>query len=225
MDPIKYLFNLFDKTGYLSSIVSFTQSNGSGGSKSPLASRNGSVTPNGAAAEGSKPPILSKTRSHVPDEAEMRKVFERFDENKDGVICSDELSRFMKRLGFEMSDDDVQILVKTVDENSKGTVNFSEFYALYSSLSGGDSAHSADEKAHEEEHEQNLKQAFKVFDKDGDGFISVLELQSVLLSLGMQEGRSLKKCEQMIKGVDADGNGKVCFKEFKKLMSSNAFQS
>jgi calcium-binding protein CML len=48
-----------------------------------------------------------------------------------------------------------------------------------------------------------------------------LELQSVLTSLGIAEGKSLKKCEEMIKGVDLDGNGKVDFKEFKKMMSSH----
>lgn len=203
-------FNLFYTKGwYMNSIVS-SQSNAS----------NGAVA-NGA-EEGSKT-SLGRTRSHVPDEAEMRKVFKQFDVNNDGVICSNELSDFVERLGFKMSREEVQALVQTVDQNSDGKVDFNEFYDLYSSLTGGDSKHSGDESSQEMEHEENLRQAFRVFDQDGDGFITVKELQSVLLSLGMKEGRSIIKCQQMIKGVDSDGNGKVDFQEFKKLMSSGAF--
>lgn len=227
MDHIERMFPFYlvDNKWFQFSIVSVPQSNPSpgGGSKSPALSMNGAVSKGEEAGDKA---ALSRFRSHIPDAEEMRTVFEKLDVNKDGVICSDELSGFMEKLGFKMSPEEVQSLVKTVDQNSDGEVDFDEFYALYSSLTGAESKQSeSDDKADEKEHEENLKQAFRVFDKDNDGFITVKELQSVLLSLGLQEGRSLIKCQQMIKGVDVDGNGKVDFQEFKKLMSSDVFQS
>jgi calcium-binding protein CML len=68
-----------------------------------------------------------------------------------------------------------------------------------------------------------LLKAFFVFDENKDGLISVLELQQVLLKLGLPEGKSLISCQRMIERVDSDGNGKVDFFEFKDMMSSNAF--
>ncbi|CAM6097175.1 unnamed protein product [Calypogeia fissa] len=231
MDHIENMFpfNLFDAKWFQSSVVSVTQSKASlssgGGSKAAPAPSLSSKKSNGSVAkvgdEGGKT-SLYRTSSQVPTVAEMKKVFDQFDENKDGVICSNELRNFMEKLGFSITDDEVKALVTTVDENKNQSVDFDEFYKLYSSLSGVDQ--SSDEKANEEEHEKNLKSAFQVFDKNNDGFISVEELQLVLKSLGMKEGHSFKKCQQMISGVDADGNGKVDFQEFKKLMSSDGFQ-
>ena len=64
---------------------------------------------------------------------------------------------------------------------------------------------------------QDFLEAFEIFDKDGDGTISVSELGIVLRSLG--QNPSDEEIEEMIKAVDKDGNGHCERDEFLLLMS------
>ncbi|RLM70274.1 putative calcium-binding protein CML36 [Panicum miliaceum] len=66
--------------------------------------------------------------------------------------------------------------------------------------------------------EGELRDAFAVFDVDGDGRISAEELLAVLASLG-DERCSVEDCRRMIGGVDVDGDGFVCFNEFARMMT------
>lgn len=66
---------------------------------------------------------------------------------------------------------------------------------------------------------EELKEAFYVFDRNEDGFISPKELWSVLRRLG-SEGSSLWDCERMIAEFDEDGDGRINFSEFKSLLES-----
>lgn len=65
---------------------------------------------------------------------------------------------------------------------------------------------------------EELRDAFAVFDQDGDGFISVIELQEVMCRLELAEGMKLEDCEKMIKSVDRNGDGKIDFYEFKDML-------
>ncbi|XP_010922884.1 probable calcium-binding protein CML46 [Elaeis guineensis] len=64
---------------------------------------------------------------------------------------------------------------------------------------------------------EELEEAFYVFDRNEDGFISPKELWSVLRRLGL-EGMSLGDCERMIAVFDEDGDGRINFREFKSLL-------
>jgi calcium-binding protein CML len=65
--------------------------------------------------------------------------------------------------------------------------------------------------------EGELKETFAVFDADGDGRISAEELRAVFGWVGGAQG-SVEDCRRMIRGVDTDGDGFVCFKEFTRMM-------
>eukprot|EP00116_Pleurobrachia_bachei_P010850 sb/3471112/ len=67
-------------------------------------------------------------------------------------------------------------------------------------------------------HIVEFRQAFNIFDKDGDGSISTRELGSVMRSLG--QNPSDKELRSMCNKVDVDGNGKLDFKEFIVLMTT-----
>ena len=54
---------------------------------------------------------------------------------------------------------------------------------------------------------EELEQAFRMFDKDGDGFIDARELRHLLTNLG--EKLSEEEVDEMIAEVDIDGDGKV----------------
>ena len=64
-------------------------------------------------------------------------------------------------------------------------------------------------KIKQSEDDRELREAFQVFDKDNDGFISAMELSYVMSNLG--ENLSPKEVDEMIQEADLDGDGKVNF--------------
>jgi len=64
----------------------------------------------------------------------------------------------------------------------------------------------------------DLKEAFSMFDIDGDGTITIVELKEVMKSLG--QNPTEKELKQMIKSVDDNGDNEIDFEEFLILMSS-----
>lgn len=66
--------------------------------------------------------------------------------------------------------------------------------------------------------EDDLMEAFRVFDADGDGRITAEELRAVMEAVLGE--CSLDDCRRMIGGVDADGHGFVGFQDFARMMMS-----
>ena len=68
--------------------------------------------------------------------------------------------------------------------------------------------------------EKQLKETFKLFDKDNDGTITKVELKEMMKKLGKEP--SDEEVEAMIKEVDSDGDGQIDFEEFKNMMQADA---
>mmetsp|Transcript_42786 Transcript_42786/g.118185 ORF Transcript_42786/g.118185 Transcript_42786/m.118185 type:complete len:161 (-) Transcript_42786:209-691(-) len=69
-----------------------------------------------------------------------------------------------------------------------------------------------------EDQVEEFKEAFALFDRDGDGTITADELGVVLRSLGRNP--TMEELNAMVADVDDDGNGKIDFPEFLRLMAS-----
>ncbi|XP_029820777.1 calcium-binding protein 7 [Manacus vitellinus] len=63
---------------------------------------------------------------------------------------------------------------------------------------------------------QEIREAFKVFDRDGNGFISKQELGTAMRSLGYMPNEV--ELEVIIQRLDMDGDGQVDFEEFVTLL-------
>ncbi|XWS22878.1 hypothetical protein CRYUN_Cryun29cG0073900 [Craigia yunnanensis] len=139
---------------------------------------------------------------------ELEEVFKKFDVNGDGKISSSELGSIMGSLGQQPSEEELQKMIKEFDADGDGFINLKEFVEL--NTKGVDS----------DEVLENLKDAFSLYDIDGNGSISAEELHKVLESLG--DECSIAECKKMISGVDNDGDGMIDFKEFKVMMMAGA---
>ena len=74
-----------------------------------------------------------------------------------------------------------------------------------------------------EEQTAEFREAFALFDKDGDGTISTKELGTVMNSLGQKPTSA--ELEAMIKEIDTDGNGEIDFDEFLAMMAKKLQES
>ncbi|KAK3603071.1 hypothetical protein CHS0354_015766 [Potamilus streckersoni] len=72
-------------------------------------------------------------------------------------------------------------------------------------------------KMKETDLEASLREAFQMFDEDGNGFISAAELKQVMTNLG--EKLTDEEVDQMIREADTDGDGQVNYEEFLAVMS------
>lgn len=68
-----------------------------------------------------------------------------------------------------------------------------------------------------EEQIAEFKEAFSLFDQDGDGTITTVELDTIMQSLGQNPTEA--ELQDMINEVDADGNGSINFPEFLTMMA------
>ncbi len=75
-------------------------------------------------------------------------------------------------------------------------------------------------KIKETDSEDEMKEAFRVFDKDGDGFITPAELRHVMANLG--EKLTDDEVGEMIREADDDGDGRVNY-EGKNYMNISIF--
>ena len=66
--------------------------------------------------------------------------------------------------------------------------------------------------------QEEILEAFKVFDKDGNGFISAAELRHIMTNLG--EKLTDEEVDEMIREADIDGDGQINYEEFVKMMMS-----
>ncbi|RWS17002.1 calmodulin-like isoform X3 [Dinothrombium tinctorium] len=91
-------------------------------------------------------------------------------------------------------------------------------YMNYDSIKSGYSEETVQEADQlTEEQIAEFKEAFSLFDKDGDGTITTKELGTVMRSLGQNPTEA--ELQDMINEVDADGNGTIDFPEFLTMMA------
>lgn len=161
----------------------------------------------------------TKFDSPAQEKIELFRVFQHFDHNSDGHLTVDEICASLAKLGVLVKREDLESLINPeFPEGGSGFVDFEEFVLLYKDL--------CRDRCEEEDcitptgnfGDADLKSAFDLFDKNGDGYISAAELMLVLTNLGFEQVSSLEECQSMISKVDSDGDGKVNFAEFRIMM-------
>lgn len=137
---------------------------------------------------------------------ELKDIFAMFDKDNSGSIDIKELDAMVSSLGIAATPEDLHDMIQEADLDGSGTIEFSEFKLLIG-------PHFQKEKPPED-----YVEAFKFFDKDGDGFISRTELRHIMNTVDVSLAEA--DIEEMIKEADANGDGKIDFDEFIKMMQS-----
>ncbi|XP_055339593.1 calmodulin-A-like [Paramacrobiotus metropolitanus] len=141
---------------------------------------------------------------------ELHEAFRIFDKDGDGSITKDELGTVMRNLGQCPSEEELQQMLRDIDFNGDGMFSFEEFVQIMSNMGAIGGPTSAEDEARE------LRDAFKVFDKQGTGYITPSDLRAVLQCMG--ESLTEDEIDDMISEVDLDGDGRIDFEEFVAAM-------
>ncbi|XP_073047600.1 uncharacterized protein [Primulina eburnea] len=134
----------------------------------------------------------------------LYEVFKLFDKNGDGSITKEELGSVVRSLYQNLTEEELQDMIHEVDTDGNGTIEFPEFVDLMA------------KKMKETEADDDLREAFDLFDQDRNGYISADELQQVMLRFG--EALTDEEIVEMIREADLDGDGQVNYDEFVKMM-------
>ena len=126
--------------------------------------------------------------------ASYREVFSLFDKDSSGTISSSELATVMRSFGQKATESEIAYIMNRIDIDHNGSIDFEEFVNLMcrpelSPIAGqgkqlGEVGVDNGPSSWEEEEDAELWEAFRVFDKDGNGNISYDELSKVMESLG-----------------------------------------
>lgn len=148
--------------------------------------------------------FLVHNLSNQEEISELKEVFLAFDVNNDGRLTKNELLEGMSKILTESNvAQSVDALMKTIDSDNNGYIEFEEF--IRASINK--------EKLCTE---KNLKIAFDEFDKDKSGGISASELKQILGDSNRKINDDVWK--KMINEIDLNGDGQISFDEFKNMM-------
>ncbi|KAF5785868.1 putative protein kinase CAMK-CDPK family [Helianthus annuus] len=138
--------------------------------------------------------------------AGIKEGFDLMDTNKQGKINIAELKAGLHKLGHQIADADVQILMEAGDVDKDGFLNYGEFVAISVHL----------RKMGNDDH---LKDAFAFFDKNQSGYIEIDELREALADED-DEANNEEVISAIIHDVDTDKDGKISFEEFTVMMKA-----
>ncbi|KAG5900331.1 hypothetical protein JTB14_026339 [Gonioctena quinquepunctata] len=119
------------------------------------------------------------------------------------------IGQILDMLGHRLSTEELGAIVKEIDEDGNGVMSFDEFANLSARFL-------VEEEEDTEAILRELKDAFRLYDKEGLGYIGVDLLRDILKEL--EPALSPADLNEMIREIDTDNSGTVDWEEFKAMM-------
>ena len=141
----------------------------------------------------------------------FQKTFDMFDMDRSGYITADELGQAMMAIGQNPSDEELADIIREVDQDQDGEINFSEFLEMMAVRL----TKKEDKRDKGSPDRKEIKKAFKIFDRNGDGFITEAELRQTMRNL--QADLTEEEVDKMIREADKDGDRDINYEEFVHL--------
>jgi len=129
-------------------------------------------------------------------------AFHRFE--KEGVICGKQLGKVLRHIGQNPSEAEVQEMMGQADKDGTNSLDIIEFLQLMR------------EKHRELVKEDEIADAFSVFDVDGNGYIDRRELALMMRFIG--EPVTQEEIDDILDEADTDKNGLIDYAEFANMM-------
>ncbi|XP_020807652.1 calcium-binding protein E63-1 isoform X3 [Drosophila kikkawai] len=162
--------------------------------------------------------------SQVRGELNLRTAFDLLDRNRDGRVTANELQFMLKNLGINVRDEIIHDLIREASHSGNGLINEAEFLQWVGRIQAlrddqqqpEDSASNSKPVDEADDVTEDLIAAFRVFDRDGNGFITRDELQTAMEMIG--EPLNEQQLEQLLVIADLDQDGRINYEEFTRLL-------
>uniref|UniRef100_A0A1B0ABJ9 EF-hand domain-containing protein n=1 Tax=Glossina pallidipes TaxID=7398 RepID=A0A1B0ABJ9_GLOPL len=142
----------------------------------------------------------------------LRNAFKAFDHEDKGFIEHADVHQILEILGQKLDDKQVKGLIKEVDKSNSGKLDFAKFCKL--------AARFVEVEEDGPVLMGELKEAFRVYDREGKGYLTVQVLRTILKEL--DDKLSNQDLDMIIDEIDADGSGTVDFDEFVQVMTGKS---
>jgi calmodulin len=148
-------------------------------------------------------------QDYISDERrkEFQDIFDQYDKDKDGKISGRELANVMFSMGLSPTDDEINAMIKEVDLNNDGKIDLDEFITLMTKTTP------------DTQTEDEVINAFRVFDKQGNGLIPSDELKHIMMTIG--DKMTEEEATEMINEADIDEDGMINYEEFVRMMMAS----
>lgn len=141
-----------------------------------------------------------------PDQVEvLMKCFNGF--CQDGVVQAETVNEILQMMGLRVKKEALDAIIAEVDEDGSGQLEFEEFCILAARFLIEED---------EEQMRKELKEAFRFYDKEDNGFLTIETLKGILLEL--EPNLPDEDLAQIVEEVDEDGSGTIDFDEFMNMM-------
>jgi calmodulin len=138
----------------------------------------------------------------------LKESFDMFDKDKNNLINAVELGNILLSLGYEIDESEPSQLIQEFDFNEDNLIDFSEFLKII------------EKRGKYKELEEELYEAFKIFDKEGKGAIPTTEFRHYMLTLG--ERMTDDDIEEMIREADPQDSGYIDYRNYvNKILNYN----
>merc|ERR1711899_716795 len=134
----------------------------------------------------------------------LKFCFDLFDTKKQDFLSADDLGEIMRAMGFRPTEEELVDLLHEVDEDGSGEIEFGEFCQLCATF--------LVEDPDLETMKKELKDAFRIYDKEGQGFITNDTLRALITEL--LAPLTNEELDGIIEELDEDGSGSMDFDEF-----------
>lgn len=141
----------------------------------------------------------------------IRKAFTMFDTGKTGFIETIKIATILNTIGQLFDETALNELIRKNDPDKTGQVNFDGFFEIVSPF--------LEEDLDEAETQQELKEAFRLYDREGNGYITTGTLKEILAAL--DDNLTSRDLDGIIAEIDTDGSGTVDFDEFMEMMTGD----
>jgi calmodulin len=138
----------------------------------------------------------------------LKNAFNSFDREKKGYITTETVAEILRLMGQPFNQQTLDEMVEEVDEDKSGQLEFEEFIILAAKFIIEEDGEAL---------QKELKEAFRLYDKEGNGFIPTSCLKEIMREL--DDKLSDEDLDGMIAEIDSDGSGTVDFDEFMEMMA------